>query len=115
MGSGLSMTLLMPGATETNFFKNAGQASTTVGSMKRTILRSGKRAWYALMTGHEFVYGSEYAEYEGEVMNRMMSENHTRLSVTASFLNPILPEKSSHGAGHQPSASFNSVNTTLKA
>jgi hypothetical protein len=35
-----------------------------------------KRAWYALMTGHEFVYGSEYAEYEGEVMNRMMSESH---------------------------------------
>jgi short-subunit dehydrogenase len=35
MGSGLSMTLLMPGATETNFFKNAGQASTTVGSMKK--------------------------------------------------------------------------------
>lgn len=28
------------------------------------------------MTGHEFVYGSEYAEYESEVMNRMMSESH---------------------------------------
>ena len=77
MGSGLSMTLLMPGATETNFFKNAGQASTTVGSMKKDDPKEvAKRAWYALMTGHEFVYGSEYAEYEGEVMNRMMSESH---------------------------------------
>ncbi|XGI80462.1 SDR family NAD(P)-dependent oxidoreductase [Enterobacter hormaechei] len=77
MGSGVSMTLLMPGATETNFFNNAGQASTTVGSMKKDDPKEvAKRAWYALMTGHEFVYGSEYAEYEGEVMNRMMSESH---------------------------------------
>lgn len=76
MGSGLSMTLLMPGATETNFFKNAGQANTTVGSMKKDDPKDvAKRAWYALMTGHEVVYGSEYGEYEGEVMNRIMNES----------------------------------------
>lgn len=76
-GSGISMTLLMPGATETNFFNNAGQARTTVGAMKKDDPAGvARRAWYALMTGHEFVYGSEEAEHEGEIINRMMSESH---------------------------------------
>lgn len=71
------MTLLMPGATETNFFKNAGQADTTVGSMQKDDPKEvAERAYYALETHHEFVYGSEHAEYEGEVLNRALSESH---------------------------------------
>ncbi len=71
------MTLLLPGATETNFFKNAGQAKTTVGSMKKDDPKDvAERAYYALTTRHEFVYGSDDAEYEGEVLNRALSESH---------------------------------------
>lgn len=76
-GTGVAMTLLMPGPTETDFFKKAGQSRTKVGTMKKDDpAQVARRAWYALMTGHEFVYGSDEAEHEGEVLNRMMSESH---------------------------------------
>lgn len=75
-GSGLNMTLLMPGATETNFFINAGQADTKVGASQPTkAVEVAERAWYALMSGHEYVYGSDDAEYEGDVLNRIQSES----------------------------------------
>ncbi|WP_380178259.1 SDR family NAD(P)-dependent oxidoreductase [Kalamiella sp. sgz302252] len=75
-GSGLTMTLLMPGATETNFFKNAGQADTKVGASQPTKPEEvAERAWYALMSGHEYVYGSDEAEHEGDVLNRIQSES----------------------------------------
>lgn len=74
-GSGLNMTLLMPGATETNFFKNAGQANTAVGAGKKAEPQEvAERAWYALRSGHEYVYGDEQAEFEGDILNRMQSE-----------------------------------------
>lgn len=74
-GSGLNMTLLMPGATETNFFINAGQADTKVGASQPTKpAEVAARAWYALMSGHEYVYGSDEAEHEGDVLNRLQSE-----------------------------------------
>lgn len=75
-GSGVSMTLLMPGATETNFFKNAGQANTKVGSGKKDDpTEVAERAWYALMSDHEYVYGSDDTEYEGDILNRIQSES----------------------------------------
>ncbi|OFC69386.1 SDR family NAD(P)-dependent oxidoreductase [Alteromonas confluentis] len=75
-GSPLHMTLLLPGATETNFFKNAGQASTQVGSgNKADPADVAKRAWYALSSRHEVVYGDDDAEWEGEVLNRNLSES----------------------------------------
>ncbi|WP_222707501.1 MULTISPECIES: SDR family oxidoreductase [Pantoea] len=75
-GSGLNMTLLMPGATETNFFKNAGQTDTAVGASQPTKPSEvAERAWYALMSGHEYVYGSDEAEHEGDVLNRLQSES----------------------------------------
>jgi len=74
-GSGVDMTLLMPGATETNFFKNAGLANTRVGSMQKDDPKEvAERAWYALMSGHDHVYGSDQSEYEGDIYNRMQSE-----------------------------------------
>lgn len=75
-GSGLNMTLLMPGATETNFFKNAGQSDTLVGASQPTKPEEvAERAWYALMSGHEYVYGDEKTEYEGDILNRIQSES----------------------------------------
>ncbi|WP_223813103.1 MULTISPECIES: SDR family oxidoreductase [Pantoea] len=75
-GYGLNMTLLMPGATETNFFKNAGQSDTTVGASQITKPDEvAERAWYALMSGHEYVYGNDEAEHEGDVLNRLQSES----------------------------------------
>ncbi|PLR36475.1 short-chain dehydrogenase [Chimaeribacter coloradensis] len=75
-GTGLKMTLLMPGATETNFFKNAGQADTTVGAKQKTNpAEVAERAWYALMSGHEYVYGDDEAEWEGDILNRMQGES----------------------------------------
>ncbi|KNC08423.1 short-chain dehydrogenase [Klebsiella sp. RIT-PI-d] len=76
-GKGLKMTLLLPGATSTNFFINAGQANTKVGSHQSTTAEEvAERAWYALMSEHEVVYGSDNAELSAEVYNRMMSESH---------------------------------------
>ena len=76
-GSGMKMTLLMPGATQTNFFINAGQADTTVGAHQSTRPEEvAQRAWYALMSEHEVVYGDDNAEYEADILNRMMSESH---------------------------------------
>lgn len=75
-GTGLNMTLLMPGATKTNFFINAGQSDTTVGASQTTTpAEVAKRAWYALMSGHEYVYGNDEAEHEGDVLNRLQSES----------------------------------------
>lgn len=75
-GNGLNMTLLMPGATETNFFKNAGQSDTSVGAAQTTKPGEvAERAWYALMSGHEYVYGNDEAEHEGDVLNRLQSES----------------------------------------
>lgn len=74
-GKGVDMTLLMPGATETNFFKNAGLAESLIGAGEKDDARDvAERAWYALQSGHEYVYGSEKAEYEGDVLNRIQSE-----------------------------------------
>jgi len=71
------MTLLLPGATETNFFENAGQSDTKVGSMDKDDPKDvAERAYYALDSNHEFVYGSDDAEYEGEVLNRALSASH---------------------------------------
>jgi len=75
--SNVRMTLLLPGATETNFFENAGQSNTKVGSMEKDDPKDvAERAYYALETNHEFVYGSDDAEYEGEVLNRALSASH---------------------------------------
>lgn len=75
-GSGINMTLLMPGATETNFFKNAGQTNTQVGASQPTKpAEVAERAWYALKSGHEYVYGSDDTEYEGDILNRIQSES----------------------------------------
>ncbi|WP_448105481.1 SDR family NAD(P)-dependent oxidoreductase [Klebsiella pneumoniae] len=76
-GKGLKMTLLMPGATATNFFINAGQSNTRVGAHQNTTAEQvAERAWYALMSEHEVAYGSDNAELAAEVYNRQMSESH---------------------------------------
>ncbi|GMM36690.1 hypothetical protein DASC09_040150 [Saccharomycopsis crataegensis] len=76
-GYNIDMTLLLPGATETNFFVNAGLAETVIGSGKKdNVDEVAQRAWFALQSGHEYVYGSDLAEYEGDVLNRNQSESH---------------------------------------
>ncbi len=75
--SGVQLTLLLPGPTETNFFHNAGQANNTqVGESEKTSPATvARRAWYALESNHECVYGDEQAEYLGEVLHRNLSES----------------------------------------
>lgn len=74
-GKGINMTLLMPGATETDFFINAGLGETEIGSGAKDVASDvAERAWYALQSGHEYVYGSDKAEYEGDILNRIQSE-----------------------------------------
>lgn len=75
-GSGVQMTLLLPGPTETNFFHRAGQDETEVGAMEKfdpvDVARDG---YVALMSGHDTAYGGgSSVEYEAEVLNRMESE-----------------------------------------
>ncbi|PQA96979.1 short-chain dehydrogenase [Chryseobacterium shigense] len=75
-GTGVEMTLLLPGSTDTNFHINSGQANTIVGSKKKDSPADvAERAWYGLMSGAECVYGNDEHFYEVDVLNRMQSES----------------------------------------
>lgn len=75
-GTGVEMTLLLPGATQTNFHINSGQGNTVIGSRKKddpSVVAD--RAFYALMSGAESVYGNDDLAYEVDVLNRLQSES----------------------------------------
>ena len=68
-GTGVTVTSLMPGPTETNFFSRAALEHTALGSMKKddaaTVAQQG---YEALMTGREkVVAGSVFTKVQGQV------------------------------------------------
>lgn len=75
-GTGVSVTVLMPGPTETNFFHRAGEDDTQVGSGKKNDpALVAQQGFNALMAGQAEVYGGgPEVEQEGEGPNRTESE-----------------------------------------
>ena len=73
--SGITVTALMPGATETNFFRRAGMEDTRVGAGKKDDpAEVAKQAFEALMAGKDKVFTAS-------AMNRLQA-----------LANEILPE-----------------------
>lgn len=75
--SGVTITVLMPGPTETNFFHRAGEDDTQVGAgAKNDAAQVAAQGYAALMQGLEHVYGGgPEVQHEGEVLNRIESED----------------------------------------
>lgn len=60
-GTGVSVTALMPGATETNFFHRAGADDTKLGSMEKDDpAEVAKQGYEALMAGQDHVIAGSF-------------------------------------------------------
>jgi short-subunit dehydrogenase len=75
-GTGVHVTVLMPGPTETNFFHRAGEDDTQVGSGEKSDpVQVAQQGFEALMARQAEVYGGgPEVEQEGEGPNRTESE-----------------------------------------
>ncbi len=77
--TGVTVTTLLPGPTETNFFDRAGMQDTQVGSSdkKADPAQVAKQAYEALVAGkHEIVAGPLSTKFEGTI-SKMMPEEVT--------------------------------------
>jgi len=74
--SGVTLTVLMPGQTDTHFFHRAGEDDTRVGAgPKNDPAQVAAQGYAALMQGLDLVYGGgPEVQHEGEVLNRVESE-----------------------------------------
>jgi short-subunit dehydrogenase len=72
-GTGVTVTSLMPGPTETNFFSRAALEHTALGSMKKDDASTvAKQGFDALMAGREKVLaGSVFTKVQGQVAKAM--------------------------------------------
>jgi uncharacterized protein len=74
-GTGITVTALMPGATETNFFRRAGMEHTRVGSDKKDSAAEVARQGYdALMAGREKVVASSLKSKLMGFANRLLPD-----------------------------------------
>jgi short-subunit dehydrogenase len=75
-GTGVTVTALMPGATETNFFHRAGMDDTKVGASKKDSAEEvAKQGFDALMAGDDKVIaGSFKNKIQGGIGSRILPE-----------------------------------------
>ena len=85
--TGVTVTALLPGQTETNFFHHAGMDDTSIGAGPKSDPGDVARAGYeAMMEGREkVVAGSIATHFEAAMLNRvlpdaMKAERHRKLS-----------------------------------
>ncbi|SFV05468.1 Short-chain dehydrogenase [Methylobacterium sp. 174MFSha1.1] len=85
--TGVTVTALLPGQTETNFFHHAGMDDTSIGAGPKSDPADVAKAGYdAMMAGREkVVAGSIATHFEAAVLNRilpdaMKAERHRKLS-----------------------------------
>lgn len=97
--SGVTVTALMPGATETNFFHRAGMDDTEVGASKKDSPEDVARDGYeALMAGDDKVIaGSFKNKLEGGLGARILPETvkadiHRKMAEPGSAPKKIAPE-----------------------
>ncbi len=75
--AGITVTTLMPGPTETNFFHRAGMDDTQIGSSdkKADPAQVARQAYEALIAGkHEIVAGPITTKFEGTISKAMPEE-----------------------------------------
>jgi short-subunit dehydrogenase len=97
--SGVTVTALMPGATETNFFRRAGMQDTKVGASEKDSAGDVARDGYeALMAGDDKVIaGSLKNKIEGGLGARILPETvkasiHRKMAEPGSAPKKIAPE-----------------------
>ncbi|KSV81858.1 hypothetical protein N183_15200 [Sinorhizobium sp. Sb3] len=74
-GSGVTVTALLPGATDTDFHANAGMASTPIGrTRKNDRVLVAKQGFDALMSDVDHVVGGDEATKQVVVDNRLLPE-----------------------------------------
>ena len=75
-GTGVTTTVLMPDATETDFFHHAHMEDTKVGSgPKQDVEVVAQEGYDALMSGRESVFGGDLmAKVRGRVMNSVLPD-----------------------------------------
>jgi len=77
--TGVTVTTLLPGPTDTNFFDRAGMQDTEVGASEKKAdpAQVARQAYDALMSGkHEIVAGPMSTKFEGTI-SKMMPEEVT--------------------------------------
>jgi short-subunit dehydrogenase len=75
-GTGVTVTALMPGATETEFFRRAGMEDTKVGSAKKDSAELVARQGYqAMMAGRDHVIGGSITNQLQGFATRFLSDH----------------------------------------
>lgn len=73
--SGVTVTALQPGATETNFFARAGMMDTKVGQQEKDDPADvARRGYQAMMDGKDAVLGGDFASRMQGLMNELLPE-----------------------------------------
>ncbi len=75
-GSGVSVTALLPGATDSDFHANAGMGNTAFGdnSWKNDKTEVARQGFEALMNGDDHVVGGDEATKQAAIDNRTTPE-----------------------------------------
>jgi len=74
-GTGVTVTALLPGATDSDFHKNAGMSNTAIGRTKKNDKREvAKQGFEALMNDIDHVVGGDAATKQKAIENRTTPE-----------------------------------------
>lgn len=74
-GSGVTVTALLPGATDSDFHLNAGLANTKLGTMPKNDKKLvAKQGYEALMSDQDHVVGGDEATKQVVIANRSIAE-----------------------------------------
>lgn len=87
-GSGISVTALLPGATDSDFHANAGMGATNIGlSKKNDKSLVARQGYQALIRGDDHIVGGDDATQQLVVDNRTTPE-HVKAERMADLLRP---------------------------
>jgi short-subunit dehydrogenase len=74
---GVSVTALLPGATDSDFHARAGMGNTDIGRMKKNDrVLVAKQGYEAMMKGRDHVVGGDWATKRAGFFNRFLTETY---------------------------------------
>ncbi|MDP9907267.1 SDR family NAD(P)-dependent oxidoreductase [Arthrobacter bambusae] len=74
---GVSVTALLPGATDSDFHARAGMGNTDIGRMKKNDrVMVAKQGYEAMMKGKDQVVGGDWATKRAGFLNRFLTETY---------------------------------------
>ena len=76
LGTGVTVTALLPGATDSEFHQRAGMGDTKFGdnSWKNSRELVARKGYEALMAGRDHVIGGDRATWRAAVINKFLPE-----------------------------------------